>query len=201
MNTHQARRSLIFGGARSGKSAHAEKLALAALQAGADEIVYIATAGRAASAGDAEMSERIAHHRQRRDALGGQWRTVEEPLALGQALRANSRAGNVVLVDCLTVWLSNLLFAEGHDFPELGPITPPATFTLQRVDFLRALQDARGQVILVSNEVGMGIVPQGAVSRWFVDEAGRLNQSVAAICERVQWVAAGLPLTFKDAAC
>ncbi|MFJ3046554.1 bifunctional adenosylcobinamide kinase/adenosylcobinamide-phosphate guanylyltransferase [Herbaspirillum chlorophenolicum] len=201
MNATQSRRILIFGGARSGKSAYAEKQAQAATQSGADEIVFIATADRTASAADAEMAARIAHHRQRRQEQAGPWRTVEEPLALGEALRANSRAGNVVLVDCLTVWLSNLLFAEGYAFPELGPIEAPAAFALQREDFLRALQEAQGTVILVSNEVGMGIVPQGAVSRWFVDEAGRLNQSVAAICERVQWVAAGLPLNFKDASC
>lgn len=196
-----ARRTLVFGGARSGKSAYAEKQAQAALEAGAREVVYLATAGRKASDADAEMAARITHHRHRREALGGRWRTVEKPLALGDALRAESRADNVVLVDCLTVWLSNLLLADGDDFPELGPIEPPAAFTLQRIDFLRALQDVPGKVVLVSNEVGMGIVPQGAVSRWFVDEAGRLNQSVAAICERVQWVAAGLPLTFKDVAC
>lgn len=204
MTSTTTRRTLVFGGARSGKSAHAEKEALAALAAlsgGAQEIVYIATAGNKASAEDAEMRARIAHHRQRRDAQGGTWRTVEEPLALGRALRENTGPGRVVLVDCLTVWLSNLLFADGYDFPETGPIAAPAAFTIERVDFLRALQEARGTVILVSNEVGMGIVPTGAVSRWFVDEAGRLNQSVAALCERVQWVAAGLPLNFKDTAC
>lgn len=194
-------RSLIFGGARSGKSAHAERLALAAAQSGPHEIVYLATANRAASRDDAEMQERIAHHQQRRRALGGHWSTVEEPLALGQALRSLCRPESVVLVDCLTVWLANLLFAERVDYPEMGPITPPLAFTQQRVDFLRALQEVQGTVILVSNEVGMGIVPQGAVSRWFVDEAGRLNQAVAALCERVQWVAAGLPLTFKDDPC
>ncbi|WP_044529560.1 bifunctional adenosylcobinamide kinase/adenosylcobinamide-phosphate guanylyltransferase [Herbaspirillum sp. B65] len=194
-------RSLIFGGARSGKSAHAEQLALAALQAGASEIVYIATASAHVSRSDTEMQARIVHHRQRRVALGGQWRTVEEALALGDALRAHSRPDNVVLVDCLTVWLANLLFADGLEFPEVGPIEAPPTFTLQRVSFLRALQEAAGAVILVSNEVGMGIVPQGAISRWFVDEAGRLNQAVAALCERVQWVAAGLPLTFKGSPC
>ncbi|WDZ94387.1 bifunctional adenosylcobinamide kinase/adenosylcobinamide-phosphate guanylyltransferase [Herbaspirillum sp. WKF16] len=201
MTTATTRRTLVFGGARSGKSAYAEKEALAALQGDGGEIVYIATAGNRASAGDAEMSARIAHHRQRREAQGGRWRTVEEPLALGRALREHAGPGRVVLVDCLTVWLSNLLFVQGHDFPESGPIEAPADFTLQRVDFLRALQEAKGTVILVSNEVGMGIVPMGAVSRWFVDEAGRLNQSAAALCERVQWVAAGLPLTFKDTAC
>ncbi|BEV16036.1 bifunctional adenosylcobinamide kinase/adenosylcobinamide-phosphate guanylyltransferase [Herbaspirillum sp. DW155] len=195
------RRSLIFGAARSGKSAHAERLALAALEAGAREIVYLATANRAASRDDAEMQARIAHHQQRRIALGGHWRTVEEPLALGAALRAHSRADTVVLVDCLTVWLANLLFAEGLDYPELGPITPPPAFAQQRADFLLALQELPGPVLLVSNEVGMGIVPQGAISRWFVDEAGRLNQAVAALCERVQWVAVGLPLTFKDISC
>ncbi|MBB5393424.1 MULTISPECIES: bifunctional adenosylcobinamide kinase/adenosylcobinamide-phosphate guanylyltransferase [unclassified Herbaspirillum] len=200
-NAAQSRRTLVFGGARSGKSAYAEQQALAAARSGAGEIVCIATADRNASAADAEMAARIAHHRQRREALGSRWRTVEEPLALGQALRANAGPGKVVLVDCLTVWLSNLLFAEGHAFPELGPIAAPAAFALQREDFLGALQEAQGTVILVSNEVGMGIVPIGAVSRWFVDEAGRLNQSVAAICERVQWVAAGLPLSFKDASC
>lgn len=194
-------RTLVFGGARSGKSAHAEKLALAAWQAGAAEIVYLATASRRASSDDAEMQARIDHHQQRRLALGGPWRTVEEPLALGQALRDHSRPDRVVLVDCLTVWLANLLFADGIAFPELGPIDPPPAFTLQRVDFLRALQEVTGPVILVSNEVGMGIIPQGAISRWFVDEAGRLNQSVAALCERVQWVAAGLPLSLKDSAC
>ncbi|MBO9535362.1 bifunctional adenosylcobinamide kinase/adenosylcobinamide-phosphate guanylyltransferase [Herbaspirillum sp.] len=197
MKSMQTRRTLVFGGARSGKSAHAEKEALAALRAGAGEIVYIATAGRT----DAEMQARIDHHRRRRESLEGRWRTVEEPLALGRALRDNAGPGRVVLVDCLTVWLSNLLFAEGGDFPEMGPIDAPAAFVAQRADFLSALQEAQGTVLLVSNEVGMGVVPQGAVSRWFVDEAGRLNQAVAALCERVQWVAAGLPLNFKDLPC
>ena len=196
MNAAALRRMLVFGGARSGKSAHAERLALAA--AGAGEIIYVATAvGRC----DAEMQQRIDQHRARREALGGRWRTVQEPLALGRVLRQTSRADNVVLVDCLTLWLSNLLFADGVEFAEVGPIVAPTAFTLERVDFLRALQGAPGRVILVSNEVGMGIVPQGALSRWFVDEAGRLNQSVAAICEQVQWVAAGLPLSFKGGPC
>ncbi|MCA1326572.1 bifunctional adenosylcobinamide kinase/adenosylcobinamide-phosphate guanylyltransferase [Herbaspirillum sp. alder98] len=196
MNPASLRRTLVFGGARSGKSAHAERLALAAADAG--EIIYLATA---AGRTDAEMQLRIEQHRARRDALGGQWRTVQEPMALGRALREHGRADNVVLVDCLTVWLSNLLFADGIEFPEMGPIIAPTAFTLERVDFLRALQEAPGRVILVSNEVGMGIVPQGAVSRWFVDEAGRLNQSVAAVCEQVHWVAAGLPLSFKGGPC
>ncbi|HYD95198.1 MAG TPA: bifunctional adenosylcobinamide kinase/adenosylcobinamide-phosphate guanylyltransferase [Noviherbaspirillum sp.] len=183
-------RTFVFGGARSGKSAHAEALAAASGR----EVVYLATA----QAGDAEMANRIAHHRERRD---GSWTTVEEPLALGAALAQWTAPGRVVLVDCLTVWLSNLLFCERREYPEIGRIEPPARVARERAQFLSALEQARGDVILVSNEVGMGIVPQGAVSRWFVDEAGRLNQAVAARCERAVWVAAGLPLVLKEQAC
>ncbi|MNR79847.1 Bifunctional adenosylcobalamin biosynthesis protein CobP [compost metagenome] len=179
-------RTLIIGGARSGKSAHAEALA----SASGKPVVYIATA----QAGDAEMQLRIAHHRARRD---GQWQTVEETLALGAVIQKYSNADNLLLIDCLTVWLSNLLFAEQTEFPEIGVITPPACFIEQRAALLQALAQAPGEVILVSNEVGQGIVPQGAISRWFVDEAGRLNQAVAAGCERAVLVVAGLPLTLK----
>lgn len=179
-------RTLVFGGARSGKSAYAEKLAADS----GKEVVYIATA----QVGDAEMSARIAHHRQRRNPG---WTTMEEAQALGEAITRWSAPKRLVLIDCLTVWLSNLLFSQEQNFPEIGEITPPACFHEQRDGFLQALEQAAGDVVLVSNEVGMGIVPQGAVSRWFVDEAGRLNQAVAARCERVAWVAAGLPLTLK----
>ncbi|WP_353154386.1 bifunctional adenosylcobinamide kinase/adenosylcobinamide-phosphate guanylyltransferase [Herminiimonas fonticola] len=179
-------RTLVIGGARSGKSAHAEALATAA----GKPVVYIATA----QAGDAEMQARIAHHRARRDS---HWVTVEEMLALGAAIEKHSTPDNLVMVDCLTVWLSNLLFSEEKEFPEIGAIDAPACFTEQRAAFLQALTQARGDVILVSNEVGQGIVPQGAVSRWFVDEAGRLNQAVAAVCERAVLIVAGLPLTLK----
>jgi len=185
--TGGGKRTLLFGGARSGKSRHAEQLAIAS----GKPVTYIATA----AVGDEEMAARIALHRQQRPAA---WQTVEEQLALGAALTTHSRADNLVLVDCLTVWLSNLLFAERHDYPEIGKIVAPELFLSQRSALLQALQTVPGEVILVSNEVGMGIVPQGAISRWFVDEAGRLNQAVAAICDRVQWVAAGLPLTLKD---
>jgi len=183
-------RTLIVGGARSGKSAYAEQLAA---QSGKD-VAYIATA----QAGDPEMAARIAHHRQRRDS---RWTTVEAPMALGDAIARCSAPEVVVLVDCLTVWLSNLLFSEPRDFPEVGHIEPPPAFEQQRARFLQSLEQAAGDVILVSNEVGLGIVPQGAVSRWFVDEAGRLNQAVAARCERAVFVAAGLPLVLKGAAC
>ncbi|MDB5775517.1 MAG: cobU [Herbaspirillum sp.] len=184
-----SRRTLILGGARSGKSAHAEALALAS----GKELVYIATA----QAHDAEMAARIALHRERRTEKEARWITVEQPLALGDALAQWCAPQRLVLVDCLTVWLSNLLFSEARDYPDVGRIDPPACFAEQRAAFLRALAQARGDVILVSNEVGMGIVPQGAVSRWFVDEAGRLNQAVAAVCERAVFVAAGLPMVLK----
>lgn len=183
-------RTLILGGARSGKSLHAEQLAAAS----GKEAIYLATA----QAGDAEMACRIAHHRHQRPAV---WTTVEEPLALGAALAHWCAPERIVLVDCLTLWLSNLLFAEAADFPDAGPIVLPSAFHAQRTAFLEALDTARGDVLLVSNEVGMGIVPWGALSRCFADEAGRLNQAVAARCECVLLVAAGLPLTLKGGAC
>lgn len=186
-------RTLVLGGARSGKSAHAEQLA-GQLAASGKEVVYIATA----HAGDGEMATRIAHHRRGRPAA---WRTVEEPLALGEALLRHSAPGSVVLVDCLTLWLSNLMFADGAEYPDVGDIALPAAFHRQRAHLLDALRDAAGDVVLVSNEVGMGIVPYGAISRAFTDEAGRLNQAVAALCERAVFVAAGLPLLLKGAPC
>lgn len=166
-------KELILGGARSGKSALAERRAT---ESGC-EVVYVATA----TAEDAEMAARIAHHRARRPA---RWRTVEEPVRLAAVLRAEAASGRCVIVDCLTLWLSNLL---------LGPGLEP-----QREDLLRALGDVRGRLILVSNEVGCGVVPGNALARRFADEQGRLNQALAAACDRVTLVAAGLPLELKD---
>lgn len=183
-------RTLILGGARSGKSAHAERLA----RASGKEVVYIATA----AAGDGEMATRIALHRRQRPS---DWRTVEEPLALAAALQEWAAPERLVLVDCLTLWLSNLLFSEGYEHPEVGDITLPARFHNERAALLETLAQCPGDVLLVSNEVGMGIVPYGAISRCFTDEAGRLNQAVAAICDRAIFIAAGLPLTLKDTQC
>lgn len=183
-------RTFVFGGARSGKSAYAENMCAAS----GKPVVYVATAHPR----DAEMQARIAHHRARREAG---WATIEEPLALGNVLRNMSSPDNVVLVDCLTVWLSNLLFSDDRIYPEVGQIDPPQRCLHERDAFLAALEQASGDLVIVSNEVGMGIVPQGAISRWFVDEAGRLNQAVAARCQRAVWVAAGLPLVLKGQAC
>ena len=178
--------TLVLGGARSGKSAYAERLA----GASGKEVIYVATA----QAGDGEMAARIARHRKQRNQT---WMVVEEPLALGSTIEKWSGPERLILVDCLTVWLSNLLFSQTQVYPEVGEIIPPACFQEERTHFLQALEQARGDVVLVSNEVGMGVIPQGAISRWFVDEAGRLNQSMAAGCERAVWVAAGLPLMLK----
>lgn len=178
--------TLVLGGARSGKSAHAEKLAA---QSGRS-VVYLATA----RAGDGEMAVRIAQHRGNRPQ---HWLTVEEPVHLAAAIARYSTPDSVILVDCLTLWLSNLMFSGGCDFPEVGTVTLPALFGSERAALLDTLVKAPGDVVLVSNEVGMGIVPMGAVSRCFTDEAGRLNQAVAAVCNRAVFIAAGLPLTLK----
>jgi adenosylcobinamide kinase / adenosylcobinamide-phosphate guanylyltransferase len=182
--------TLVLGGARSGKSVHAEALA----QASGHARIYLATA----QAGDAEMAQRIAHHRARRH-VG--WTTVEEPIALAETIERHDSAGAVILVDCLTLWLTNLMFSDGRQYPETGMAELPPLFHQQRQALIDVLAQAKGNIILVSNEVGMGIVPLGAVSRIFTDEAGRLNQAVAAVCEHVVFVAAGLPLVLKGSPC
>lgn len=181
-------RTLVLGGARSGKSAFAERLA----QASGKDVIYLATA----QARDGEMATRIAHHRAQRPAG---WPTVEEPIQLGAALLGQAAPGRLLLVDCLTLWLSNLMFASGEQYPEVGDIVLPEQFHRERTHLLKALEEISCDVVLVSNEVGMGIVPYGAISRAFLDEAGRLNQAVAASVERAVFVAAGLPLYLKGA--
>lgn len=167
-------RHLILGGARSGKSRFAETLAAESGLA----VTYIATA----EAGDQEMAERIERHRGERPTG---WTTVEEPTALGRALRAHADSNVCVVVDCLTLWLSNLMAhgdaAMGRELDELS----------------RTLPLLRGTILLVSNEVGLGIVPDNPLARRFRDEAGRLNQALAGQCERVTFVAAGLPMPLK----
>ncbi len=172
--------TLVLGGARSGKSARAEALIASHLNAdtAAHRATYIATA----EAGDREMAQRIADHRERR---GDQWRTVETLLALGDALVESTAHGEPVLVDCLTLWLSNVMHAELDVAAE--------TETLRA-----ALDRARGPVVCVSNEVGLGIVPATKLGRGFRDAAGRLNQFMAAQADRVEFIAAGLPITLKN---
>jgi adenosylcobinamide kinase/adenosylcobinamide-phosphate guanylyltransferase len=168
-------KELILGGARSGKSALAERLARESYLA----VTYIATA----TAGDDEMAQRIHHHRARRPA---EWRVAEEPIHLAAVLRASAALDRCLIVDCLTLWLNNLLAAADETL-----------FCSEREALLQALPNLPGRILLVSNEVGMGIVPLGELSRRFCDEAGRLHQDLAQICDRVVFVAAGLPLVLK----
>lgn len=180
-------KELILGGARSGKSQLAEKRALdSGLQ-----VIYLATA----EARDGEMARRIAHHRERRPA---EWGSTEEMLQLATKLRALAAPDTCILVDCLTLWLSNLLFAgQAAAQAEAGEAISCALFRDETSALIELLPQLPGHIILVSNEVGWGVVPMHPVSRLFADEQGRLNQRVAAVCDRVTLVAAGLPLTLK----
>lgn len=181
---------LIIGGARSGKSALAEQRANDSGLA----VVYVATA----LAEDAEMLRRVAHHRQRRPA---HWRCVEAPLQLAAALRREAAADTCILVDCLTLWLANLFFAgRAAAQAEAGEAIDCPLLAGEIAELLEALPTLPGRVLLVSNEVGWGIVPANPLARLFADEQGRLNQRVAALCERVTLTAAGLPLELKSPA-
>lgn len=184
-------RELIIGGARSGKSALAEKHAA---ESGL-RVVYVATADWSSNAQDPEMVRRIAHHRARRPA---DWGLVEAPLQLAVALQTHAAKDVCLVVDCLTLWLSNLLFAgEAARQAEAGEAIDCSLLRRETAALLATLPSLPGWITLVSNEVGWGIVPMHPVSRCFADEQGRLNQRVAAVCERVTLVAAGLPLALK----
>ena len=172
----RTRSLLVLGGARSGKSAYALKLA----EAYSPERLYLATA----APGDEEMAARIARHRAER---GRGWTTVEEPLEVAGALGAEARPGRVIVVDCLTLWLSNLVL--------MGRDPGPAVAAL--ADAIRALS---GPAILISNEVGMGIVPEHRLGREFRDWQGRANQEIARACGAAILVVAGLPLRLKPGA-
>jgi adenosylcobinamide kinase/adenosylcobinamide-phosphate guanylyltransferase len=171
-------KELILGGVRSGKSQLAE---VRARDSGL-EVVYVATARIA----DDEMQRRILAHRQRRPA---HWRTIEEPIALGDTLRAHSAPGRCVLVECLTLWLTNLLCAQDE-----------ALFAREHSALLAALSSMSGNIIMVGNECSLGVMPLGQLTRRFIDEAGRLHQDLAGLCDRVFLTVAGLPLVIKGPA-
>ena len=189
-----ARSELVLGGQKSGKSRRAELLAAAWLAASPlHRGVMLATA----TPWDDEMRARIARHRQDRAERLPDMQTVEEPLRLADALAAHSRPDTLVVVDCLTLWLTNLLTPASAENNE--PNTPPAGDLSRLLAMLLiAIEQAPGPVVLVSNEIGLGVVPLGREVRRFVDTLGLLNQGVAATCARVTLVAAGLPLTLKD---
>ncbi len=166
---------LILGGARSGKSRLAEKLAV---DSGL-KVIYIATSQPL----DGEMSARVAHHRARRPDY---WGLVEEPLELARVLREQAAADTCLLVDCLTLWLTNLLMLDD-----------PARLDEEREALLGCIAGLPGRVLLVSNETGLGVVPLGELTRRYVDEAGWLHQALAERSERVIFTVAGLPMILK----
>ena len=170
---------LILGGARSGKSAYAEQLA----QKSELAVTYVATA----QIYDEEFAKRIEHHKQRRPK---EWQIIEAPFNLAKTLQALDQPNQCIIVDCLTLWLAQCICPD---------CDPPETivWTDEKQALLDVLPQLESTVLLVSNEVGMGIVPLGEINRQFQDEQGRLNQAVATIADKVSFIAAGLPLHLK----
>lgn len=176
---------LILGGARSGKSAYAEKLASQSEL----PVSYIATA----QVYDDEFAKRIAHHRARRPS---HWQVIEKPFGLAATLAENAQADTCLIVDCLTLWLAQCICPD-CDRPADEHIGNDL-WQHERAALLEVLPNLQGSILLVSNEVGMGIVPLGAINRQFQDEQGRLNQAIAKLADEVTFIAAGLPLKLKN---
>ncbi len=176
-------KELILGGVRSGKSRLAEQRALAS----GLHVTYIATA----TTGDEEMRQRILVHQLRRPS---DWKLIEEPHALAAVLEAHAHPDHCLVVDCLTLWLTNLLIKRAACPPGQNN---GADYATQREALLAALPHLPGHIILVSNETSLGVVPLGELTRRFCDEAGWLHQALAGLCERVTLTVAGLPLTLK----
>lgn len=174
---------LILGGARSGKSRLAQNLAQD-LEKQGKKIIYIATAD--SNFNDTSMDERISQHQQGRPQ---HWPTIECPLELGQTLRENSAGDTCLLVDCLSLWLSNCLLQKSNIAPQQ-----------HGHNLLKSIQGLSADIIFVSNEVGLGVIPMGQLSRDFVDHSGFLHQALAQHCQRVVFTAAGLPLVMKGPA-
>ena len=171
---------LLLGGARSGKSRLAEQYALELhkKQENVAKLIYLATA----TAGDSEMKTRIDNHQARRDK---QWRLIEEPIDIANVIQ-QSNSNTTILIDCLTLWLSNCLHVD--------------CWSEQRDKLINALNDCQANVVMVSNEVGSGVIPKGELSRTFVDESGWLHQELATLCTKVTLVVAGLPMILKEVA-
>lgn len=167
-------RLLVLGGARSGKSRYAERVA----ESCPTPWTYVATA----EPGDKEMELKIKHHRERRSE---NWTTIEEPLDLANVLKSGSKNRQTILVDCLTIWVSNLIIKNIALQPEFD-------------NFLESVLTYRGSLIMVSNEVGLGIVPDNKLGRKFRDVAGSMNQSLAEISDSVHFIVSGLPIILKE---
>lgn len=167
---------VVIGGARSGKSRFAESLAKQSKK----QVVYVATA----TAGDDEMYQRIVQHQQDRPKI---WQLIEEPLNLADVVRANNSSSQVLIIECITLWLSNWLCTYDKNL-----------FLQEKADFLDAVSQSQSELVIVSNEVGSGIVPLGEMSRQFADQAGWMNQSLAEVAHQVTLVVAGCPLKLKS---
>jgi adenosylcobinamide kinase / adenosylcobinamide-phosphate guanylyltransferase len=190
------RSELILGGQRSGKSRRAELLAREWLAASPVHHAVLIATGQPR---DDEMRARIARHRIDRAQRVPGMRTVEEPLKLAGVIQQHSGADTLVVVDCLTLWLTNWLMPAGAETGRFVKPNQPSDTTIiaQTAMLLEAISSAHGPVVMVSNEIGLGVIPMGAEVRDFVDTLGRLNQGVAQVCQRVTLMAAGLPLTLK----
>lgn len=171
--------TLVLGGVCSGKSGYAEQCA----SESSKPVIYVATA----RADDSEMRERICRHQLDRP---GNWQTVEEPIQLAKILDAESTKSNFLLVDCLTLWLSNIMFTQQGEIQQ-------SVFEQQSSALVEVLPNLPGDILLVSNEIGQGVVAIAQTTRQFVDEAGRLHQNLARICDRVVLITAGLPQVLK----
>ena len=192
-----ARSELILGGQKSGKSRRAEMLARTWLdQSTSHRAVLIATA----QPWDDEMRQRIARHQADRAQRVPGMSTVEEPLALPEAIAQHSQADTLVVVDCLTLWLTNLLMPADAEPLKINQPLALVKYAYA-ASLLIAIEKCTGPVVLVGNEIGLGVIPMGREVRAFVDALGRLNQDVAAVCQRVTLMAAGLPLYLKDPPC
>ncbi|QTN29070.1 bifunctional adenosylcobinamide kinase/adenosylcobinamide-phosphate guanylyltransferase [Rhodoferax sp. AJA081-3] len=188
-----AKSEFILGGQRSGKSRRAEMLARTWLdQSDTHRAVLIATA----QPWDDEMRQRITRHQADRALRVPGMATVEEPLALAEAISAHSKPHTLVVVDCLTLWLTNVLMPVQPEGLEQNMPLAPEEYA-RSASLLIAIQDSPGPVVLVGNEIGLGVIPMGREVRAFVDALGRLNQDVASVCQRVTLMAAGLPLVLK----
>jgi len=188
-NLSIARSELILGGQKSGKSARAEMLAQSWLQASPDHrAIFIATA----QAWDDEMQARITRHQADRALRLPTMRTIEEPLAVAAAIRAHSQPECLIVLDCLTLWLTNWLMPLDHDALDLKAIEHAIT------ELVDVVQNAQGPIVIVSNEIGLGVIPMGREVRAYVDHLGKLNQAFAATVERVSLMVAGMQLSLKD---